>query len=474
MAQAPGTRPVTAALAALALACCALPQAAADDLSDDRDRIAREQAAARSNVADFSSELNRAADTLQRSQQELAAARKELDAATRQREQAQQRDRALAKQLATARQELKQATSAVAKNQKALDAELKLVGATVRETHQQNTELMGIAAFVTQARTADVNQRLQWSDTIFNATQVQMDRLNDLQDTLEAARAKQARAEQQVSRQRTAAASQLTQRLTAEARADSAASSVSELVSANASAKQAVAGKLDAEQKRQAALDGEAAAVLQRINARIARQKAAAQQAERAAARATQLAQQAREAAKRRQADAAAKQAAASKAHAQAKKAGNIAATTPTSSPARDQQANYSAGRFFDMPVDGPVSSRFGRRFHPVLKVWKLHDGMDYAAGCGAPIRATRDGVVSEVYFNVGYGNRLILDHGIVDGAYLTTSYNHATGYTVAPGQKVSRGQVIGHVGTTGFSTGCHLHLMVWRDGVLVDPGTVF
>ncbi|HEY5820686.1 MAG TPA: peptidoglycan DD-metalloendopeptidase family protein [Propionibacteriaceae bacterium] len=128
----------------------------------------------------------------------------------------------------------------------------------------------------------------------------------------------------------------------------------------------------------------------------------------------------------------------------------------------------------FARPVPGAITSPFGRRFHPVLHIWKLHDGTDFGASCGTPIRAPYDGRVSRTYFNPGYGNRLLLDHGRVDGHEVVTAYNHATGYVVRGGDQVRRGQVIGHVGSTGYSTGCHLHLMVWLDGGLADPMSWF
>jgi murein DD-endopeptidase MepM/ murein hydrolase activator NlpD len=77
---------------------------------------------------------------------------------------------------------------------------------------------------------------------------------------------------------------------------------------------------------------------------------------------------------------------------------------------------------------------------------------------------------VAERYFNSGYGNRLMIDHGYIGGNYVTTGYNHAIRYTVSVGEHVSKGEVIGYVGTTGFSTGCHLHLMVWLNGRVVNP----
>jgi murein DD-endopeptidase MepM/ murein hydrolase activator NlpD len=121
-------------------------------------------------------------------------------------------------------------------------------------------------------------------------------------------------------------------------------------------------------------------------------------------------------------------------------------------------------------PVPGVVSSGFGMRLHPVLKIWKLHDGTDFAAACGTAIRAPYAGVVTRATFNSAYGNRLFLRHGSVDGVHVETAFNHAARYLVQPGQRVSRGQVIGEVGSTGLSTGCHLHLMVWLDGRLSNP----
>ena len=124
-------------------------------------------------------------------------------------------------------------------------------------------------------------------------------------------------------------------------------------------------------------------------------------------------------------------------------------------------------------PVPGPITSPFGMRFHPVLHVWKLHDGTDFGAACGTPIRAPADGRVSAVYYNSAYGHRLMLDHKL-NGRQIRTGYNHATRYVVSPGTAVKRGQLLGYVGTTGYSTGCHLHLMLWVNGRLANPMTMF
>lgn len=121
----------------------------------------------------------------------------------------------------------------------------------------------------------------------------------------------------------------------------------------------------------------------------------------------------------------------------------------------------------------GPVTSPYGMRRHPLTGVWKLHDGTDFGAACGTPIVAAASGRVTFVGMTSGYGNRLVIDHGPSTQGPLQTSYNHAASFTVGLGAYVVQGQVIGRVGSTGSSTGCHLHFQVWLDGRLVDPMSV-
>ena len=126
---------------------------------------------------------------------------------------------------------------------------------------------------------------------------------------------------------------------------------------------------------------------------------------------------------------------------------------------------------FLAMPLLGAyVTSPYGMRMHPILQVYKLHDGTDFSAACGTPIYAASDGQVVSAYYDSAYGNRVILANGTVSGTSLSTSYNHLTSDTVSIGQSVKRGQVIGYAGTTGYSTGCHLHFMVYRNGATTDP----
>jgi murein DD-endopeptidase MepM/ murein hydrolase activator NlpD len=117
-------------------------------------------------------------------------------------------------------------------------------------------------------------------------------------------------------------------------------------------------------------------------------------------------------------------------------------------------------------PVGGPITSPFGARDHPVTGENKLHDGSDFGAGCGTPVHAAAEGVVSKVGRAKGYGNRVRIRH--VGG--LETLYGHLSRIDVRPGENVSTSTMIGRVGSTGLSTGCHLHFAVYAGGRAVDP----
>ena len=117
-------------------------------------------------------------------------------------------------------------------------------------------------------------------------------------------------------------------------------------------------------------------------------------------------------------------------------------------------------------PVGGPITSPFGTRDHPVTGEDKLHDGTDFGAACGTPVRAAAEGVVREVGRAKGYGNRVTIRHA----SGLETLYGHLSRIDVRPGQKVSTSTTVGRVGSTGLSTGCHLHFGVYVGGLAVDP----
>ncbi|MCA9799489.1 MAG: peptidoglycan DD-metalloendopeptidase family protein [Cyanobacteria bacterium HKST-UBA04] len=128
-----------------------------------------------------------------------------------------------------------------------------------------------------------------------------------------------------------------------------------------------------------------------------------------------------------------------------------------------------STGQFM-MPVNGPMTSNFGYRVHPVYRSRRFHSGQDFGVRRGTPIKAADGGTVIHAGWQGGYGKTVIINHGNIHGANLTTLYAHMSSISVHQGQSVSRGQIVGLVGSTGLSTGPHLHFEVRQNGKPVNP----
>lgn len=128
----------------------------------------------------------------------------------------------------------------------------------------------------------------------------------------------------------------------------------------------------------------------------------------------------------------------------------------------------------FVRPTRGFISSPFGYRTHPIYGYFSLHNGVDIAAPCGTPVYASLGGRVVSAYYSQVYGNRVFVNLGFVHGRYLTAVFNHMARSVVTRGTNVRRGQVVGYVGDTGWSTGCHLHFTLLAGGRPVDPENYF
>lgn len=119
-------------------------------------------------------------------------------------------------------------------------------------------------------------------------------------------------------------------------------------------------------------------------------------------------------------------------------------------------------------PLNGyyTVTSAYGMRFHPVLKVNKMHTGIDISAPKGTTVMACGDGKVIKAGWNNAYGNMVIIDHG----GGLTSLYGHMSSLSVSTGTSIKKGDTVGKVGSTGYSTGNHLHLEFQKNGSCVSP----
>jgi murein DD-endopeptidase MepM/ murein hydrolase activator NlpD len=458
-----------------------LTPATADDLTDRRRQIAKQINQTKHELSESSAALKKAGVEVARTQGQLNVAEAKLRKTQSELAVAKAKDTAAAARLRKAQEDLRKAKAAVKAGQRELDAQEAMAGRLVRDQYQQKSNLMPVALLVGASSPEDLQTRLQWSTTMFDTAHAEIVELTRIQRKLEAAKAQQAALEKQVAAERKAAADNLALRRSLEVRAANEQASVATLLRQRESQRAAAADDVAADKTRYAELQQERTSVERRIAIRIAKAKAEAAAKARAEAQARARAAAARErAAKRAAAEArrAEQRAKAARGAKQRAKAAEAAKAAKARARVAERRAKGSSGSSsaqrasgsFAYPVRGPITSPYGRRFHPILHYWKLHDGTDFRAGCGAVIRAPYKGRVEERYYSGGYGNRLMIDHGYVRGKYVTTGYNHAIRYTVRVGQRVRKGQVIGYVGSTGYSTGCHLHLMVWLNGRVTNP----
>jgi len=126
----------------------------------------------------------------------------------------------------------------------------------------------------------------------------------------------------------------------------------------------------------------------------------------------------------------------------------------------------YALREQFRSPLGGRLSSHFGMRHHPIFQRNQFHNGLDIAAKQGTYVGAARDGVVAATGWMGGYGKAVIIVHD--DG--FKTLYGHLSQISIRQGAHVKAGQLVGRVGSTGFSTGPHLHFTLWRNERLINP----
>lgn len=128
--------------------------------------------------------------------------------------------------------------------------------------------------------------------------------------------------------------------------------------------------------------------------------------------------------------------------------------------------SSSTGGFLYPLPYAVPITDAYGYRIHPLSGTYKWHNGVDLAAGSGTAIYATKSGTVTSACYNEAYGYMVTINHA--DG--YSSLYGHMTNYIVSAGDYVTQGQTIGYVGSTGWSTGPHLHFTIYYNGSDVNP----
>ncbi|MGI8986119.1 MAG: peptidoglycan DD-metalloendopeptidase family protein [Nocardioidaceae bacterium] len=411
-----------------------------DDLEHRKAGVIDSLQSANSDLSEVSADLVSATNALSTAQTRLVSAQRELARTRGQLAVAESLDEQMADELAQAQAELVDAIAAVEETEADIEVRRARIGDMVADTSQYGSpELASLGSVLGGSDPAEIGANLALTSSVMNSQTSELDELSATETVLGVQQELIQELRDEVALKRAAAAQDLEVKaeLTRSAQAQTAA--VAEIVASRRTAQQ------DAAAERQVELD------------RIAVLEARRQQVE------TMLQAVARRQAARRLA--AAQAAAAERAAAERAAAARHESTPTVSASVQPSSSPLS------LPVDSSyVTSPYGMRLHPILSVYKLHDGTDFGAGCGTPIYAAASGTVVSALNDAAYGNRVIMTHGIIGGRSLATSYNHLTSDTVSTGQRVSKGQVIGYAGTTGYSTGCHLHFMVYENGSTVDP----
>ena len=417
---APTGAPASAVAASVTSVVGAVP--ATSDPDKAKKQVDKEIASLKGQLEDTSASLRDAYIALRRTQAALPAAQQVLDAATAALSKADSYNDTMAVQLAVAQANEARAVDDLAKTRAELADNRQRVARFASQLYQDQG--MGQLSVALSATTPeDFANRIAMTDTVMDVQHQSLSRLATAQAAATAQEAHITALRVQVAAAKKAAEAALAKAQTARANAASAKAKLDALAAQQVAQSRSLESQKAAEQKSLDNAQKEQARLQAVLVARAKAAKAAA--ARRAAA---------------------------------LRKAGKKVPSGPS----------HSSG-FLSRPSDGWISSEFGMRFHPILHYWRLHAGRDFAADCGTPIRAAADGTVISAGWGGGYGNRVMVDHGIVRGVDLVTTYNHMSRYAVHGGH-VRRGQLIGYVGTTGSSTGCHLHFETYEDGIPKDP----
>ena len=440
---------------------------AAATTPDDRGEVEQRQGevqqglqASREDLEGVSVELIAASDRLADLQAQLPGARAAVEEAQAEAEAARQRDTQLADELSLAEAAVQAAGLQLQERTGEADATEKVVAGVAREVYQ-GSGFTPLTILVEAESAGDYADMVAFAAVARRSQTQALSRLRVQQVDIRNAEARLEAERTRVEELKRLAAEQVELTAAAEGAARDSQAALEGLVVQEDQAVADFATALAAEEAKIAVLEAEEAALVAQLAAIAEAERLAELERQRLAEvkrqRVAELQRERDAEIQRQRAEAAAND--------------RPAQPPPPPVPSAPQAPSSPSGNgYLSRPSDGRLSSSFGYRIHPIKGYRKLHTGTDFAAACGTPIRAAADGRVVSAGWGGGYGNFTVITHGIVGGSSLATAYAHQSRLAVSSGEVVTRGQVIGYVGTTGTSTGCHLHFETRVAGTPVDP----
>jgi murein DD-endopeptidase MepM/ murein hydrolase activator NlpD len=407
---------VTAAVATLAVLGSALASPVSADDSGDLKRqkkgVNSQIGSAKKSFDESSKAYVDAVNALKKAQTQLDAAETHLGTTRGELATAEARDKQMQVDLDKSEAELGVAIQRLASGKKELNrSEIAVQQFTVESLQDGDRGLRAFGDLLRGEDPTKFSQKMNLSDSVSDAQLADMQRLAASKVILQLNREKVQALRDEVAAARKAAAANLVRKQQLESDAEDQATEVDQLVDARGKAKNSAAQIRREDAKRLKELENERASLNARLAALARKDKASGGRA-----------------------------------------------------------VGGDSGGTLSRPVNGPITSPYGMRRHPITHVYKLHDGTDFGVPCGTPVHAAAGGTIIQQYYNGAYGNRVILNNGIKRGKSVVTTYNHLSRFVLKTGAHVSRGQLIAYSGTTGYSTGCHLHFMVIADGHTTNP----
>lgn len=430
---------VVTGLASSTASAAPVPAAAAgapvrgDSVNQRKNDLDKQIADLRDDLEGTSADLVDAAVRLKRAESELVEVRARLAAAQAALAAAEKRDAKIAADLAYAQAEEEKAAKALDAQARAQEGARAQLGRLAREAYS-GSGLTGLSIAL-QAQSPDqFAERMAVAGAALRSENSEVDRLAVVQAEMRARTAKLTALRARTAELKALSAQVVAEKQAAQASAAAAEAEQTRLVDEQTAALAVIKAKQGEEQRRLAKAQAES----DRLS-KILRERAAKAARERAAEE------------RRRNSG------------------GGSSGGSGGSGGGGSDGGTRNGGGYLSYPVNAPVTSGFGMRYHPILHYWRLHGGTDFGAACGTPVHAPASGTIVRAGWAGGFGNQIVVDHGYVKGVGLASSMNHLSRIYVHGGH-VSRGQVIGLSGTTGLSTGCHLHFEVYENGNKVNP----